>query len=731
MELLRTRLCEWKPLGIDALALAPPNFPEPRLAVGRASGYVELWNTETWQLQITSPGRGTRSVRSLVWFDDSSSAEGSDGSSPARRLLSAGLHGEITDWDLTSMKPFVSIGSGGGAVWQLCFDNHSRVLGACDDGSIRIFTLGGGSDNPIAYERRINVGKGRLLSIAAPRAKAADPIVYAGGSDGRISKWSLTNFTCTGSMQVEKAKGVTDVLVWSLSCLADGLLASGDSLGLVLIWDPVTCVILHRFQQHQADVLALAASADGRTLLSGGIDAKISTFCQSGGGSERWVYFNSEMVHTHDIRAIACEGETEVGKRPKIFVAGGAAGKLVIHFPKQPRTLGGSVIDDSVSSRPLECSSFLPTCQTASISEASRLMLCQNLQHLELWYLERPKAAGQLPEAQFLLRVFLGDSSPKPGEEKGEHIICSAISANGSHIVASSLEGTRLFKLSLGELELQKVKTLPAEISNVAARAVVFCGSANGLLAVASYSGSEILILDCAGLTIVARFQEHESPVSLLAADGPGEWLASADFAGKLHVFSLDGLQHQARLPIGTLHGFPTALGFDAPGRMLIVVLSKHAVLFFDLEAQALAAHLPAPAMIPKSSLAIHERVCGIIAPTRTPKKFLLWGHTFLLALSISASSRPGVGNGRRDERRKEDVASISWQKTPLEHILSLHALDEAKWGPNQDEADGLEKGPDKKKRRSEAPVLALSLEVAAEAVEKALPARFERKKFE
>ena len=46
MELRRTRLCPWKPVGIDALAFSPSGT----LAVGRETGAMDAW-------QILADGR--------------------------------------------------------------------------------------------------------------------------------------------------------------------------------------------------------------------------------------------------------------------------------------------------------------------------------------------------------------------------------------------------------------------------------------------------------------------------------------------------------------------------------------------------------------------------------------------------------------------------------------------------------------------------------------------------
>ncbi|CAE7577544.1 utp4 [Symbiodinium natans] len=273
MELLRTRVCEWQPVGIDSLAIAPSGAgSSPRLAVGRENGALELWDTETWHLRSSAPGNSRRRPRSLVWVLDS--AEGP----PKLRLISAGLHGEVTEWDVDTLEPIETCSPGGGAIWGLSVQGE-HLFAACDDGTVRVVSLAGGAGS-LMYTKRISVATSRLLSLAIQ-----DRAVFA-GADGKISKWSIETSVCEGSMQLEKPpQGQT--LIWSLVSLEDQMLASGDSLGLVQIWDTVACVLLHRFAQHQADVLALAASGDGRTLLSGGVDAKISEFGRQKGSQEK------------------------------------------------------------------------------------------------------------------------------------------------------------------------------------------------------------------------------------------------------------------------------------------------------------------------------------------------------------------------------------------------------------------------------------------------------------
>jgi len=729
MELLRARFCEWTPVGIDALALAShgtsADIPvaEPRLAVGRANGAVELWDTTTWHLRSSSPGCANRSIRGFVWVFSAVDE-------PPLRLFSAGLKGEIIEWDIATLEPRFSVASGGGAVWAICGDSR-RLFCACDDGSVRVFSVEGGNTE-ITYSRRLAVGRHRLLSAVT----FGTMDIFVGGSDSCITKWSLKTSTCEAKMKLQKGENA-ETLIWTLARLGDHGIASGDSLGMVQVWDPVVCVVLHRFAQHQADVLSLASVADGRVLLSAGVDAKISTFACEPGPEERWVFWNAEFQHTHDVRALDVD---EVADSGGLCISGGVAGTMLVHrlkIPNKGQSLGIKKRKREHSDFPLGCSAFLPTVQTASVAQECRLVLCQRDAHLELWYLQSPKdpmpaapegvpaqvgmvsvGATAVPEPQLLVRVALSGAD-------GEYLAASAITPDGRFFAASDLSGTRLFRLGLEELEVRCEKRLPTAVREAAARKLMFCGK--GLLAVAAWRTCEVRLLDLAGLSIVATFEEHRAPVCDLAA--ALEWLASADVVGAVHIFNLDSLQHHARVPVGSSDGFPTALSFDSHGKHLIVVLSTHAVLVFDVEAQALAAGLPSPLHIPRRALPHHERVCGVAPLPGSGHRLLLWGHAFLLALDLR---RRGNASAATEEVGGFTAAPVwrKYSKVRFHHILGLWSLDAARWGGRVLTDHYMSEGSTKR-GRVDVQAMVLAVEVTPEAAESALPQAFERKAFQ
>lgn len=66
--------------------------------------------------------------------------------------------------------------------------------------------------------------------------------------------------------------------IWALTVLPDGCLVSGGSEGQLQFWDGVSGTLLQGFQRHQAPLLAVAASAQGDTLFTAGVDERIDMY---------------------------------------------------------------------------------------------------------------------------------------------------------------------------------------------------------------------------------------------------------------------------------------------------------------------------------------------------------------------------------------------------------------------------------------------------------------------
>jgi len=572
---------------------------------------------------------------------------------------------------------------------------------------VRTFSVGDLGE--VNYERRIAVSTSRLLSVAYFRAQQA---VFAGGSEGTLTKWSIKTGACDARFKMPESQENKLVLVWALAMVGDSCLVSGDSLGLVCIWDPAMCLLVQRFFQHQADVLSLASPSSGGAVISGGIDGKISLFTYEDSRA-RWSYTTGEFSMPHDIRALAVDNSTH----PPRYIAGGVSGQIMV---RNLKTASGKFFE-----RFSDC--FSPFFQRATVAEESRLVLCQCDMHLELWYLPAPKAVPSenvpvtpgvlplrseaLPEIQQLLKIQLQNAA------NGDHLTASAIKRDGQYFAASDLSGTRLFRLRLEELEVHCESELPEEVQKTAARVLLFCG--RNLLMCAAWRNPLLLAVDVENASVVRRFGEHNVPITHLAASGA--WLGSADSSGAVHVHDLDSLTYYVRVPAGNYNGFPTALGFNDRGKILIVVLSDHTVITFDVENQCLVG---VQAMqIPRHILRVHFRICGIT--TLGVDKLMLWGPNFLLAFHLDQWI---VGNRDCFHNYQNEHNSV--------HLLTLEALDEARWGKpilKECRLDYEEVfARSKKRQRCVGPqVMLLALEVTPETVTKSLPKIFERKNYQ
>jgi WD40 repeat protein len=98
------------------------------------------------------------------------------GGAVASRLLSAGLDGKITEWDLSTLRPRKDTDSHGGSVWAMVAEPApnknapQRVAIACDDGCVRLLTLldGDGVGTGLGHRRSFNRVQGWGLPDTFP-----------------------------------------------------------------------------------------------------------------------------------------------------------------------------------------------------------------------------------------------------------------------------------------------------------------------------------------------------------------------------------------------------------------------------------------------------------------------------------------------------------------------------------------------------------------------------------
>lgn len=346
MDIHRCRFIPYNPSAINALAFShPPAIDRPgrgvstlRLAIGRANGDIEIYNPQRgiWLQETVIRGGPDRSIEGLVWTLDPSE-DGEDGKRvPGQlRLFSIGASNVVTEWDLAKGKPARHSAGNFGEVWCLAaqprltankqrgnssakasqgeFEGQHLAVG-CADGSIVILST---EDNDLQYIRtmRPSTRKARVLSIAFKDRHTA----VAGYSDSAIRVFDIRNGRLLRTITLGNAAPRKELLVWSVKCLPDGDIVSGDSSGEVRFWDARNYSLIQRIQGHHADVLDLAVSGDGQTVVSGGADQRTTLYRLNNSNRKRWIELMHRRYHTHDVKAFALYETKDIS----VLVSGG------------------------------------------------------------------------------------------------------------------------------------------------------------------------------------------------------------------------------------------------------------------------------------------------------------------------------------------------------------------------------------------------------------------------
>ncbi|KAL4811031.1 quinon protein alcohol dehydrogenase-like superfamily [Aspergillus unguis] len=490
MDIHRCRFVPYNPQAINALSFShPPSLelggkgvPTLRLAVGRANGDIEIWNPArgAWFQETVLRGGKDRSIEGLAWTLDPPEA-GPDGQGKQAgrlRLFSIGYSTTVTEWDLEQGKPKRHSAGNYGEMWCLAAqprwqpargrDNKpmpaaegeftgQHLAAGCADGSIVLLST---EDDDLKFLKtlRPSTKKPRVLSVTFQNRNT----LVAGYADSSIRVFDIRSGQLLRTISLGKGPtgGSKELLVWSVKCLPDGTIVSGDSAGEVRFWDAKTYSLIQRLQGHLADTLDVAVSADGETVLSGGADQRTVVYRkkpgEKGDKSSRWVEVTHRRYHTHDVKTFAVY-ET---KNLSVVISGGPDASPVV----LPLREFGKEHHRNLPS--------LPQIPPVVSSPASRLVMSYWDREVNIWRVARgPTSVHDIPDGQ---RHRLVGKVMIQGEE---NITSATLSTDGKILVIATISSVKVFSVrrrkgdDRGTLRVQKIDT-PASISEDGARLV-------------------------------------------------------------------------------------------------------------------------------------------------------------------------------------------------------------------------------------------------------------------
>ncbi|KAK2767695.1 U3 small nucleolar RNA-associated protein [Arachnomyces sp. PD_36] len=492
MDIHRCRFVPYNPQAINTLAFSHPpsadisgrGVPTLRLAVGRANGDIEIWNPlrGAWFQETILRGGKDRSIEGLAWTLDPSEDEGDGGGKiPGKlRLFSVGYSSVVTEWDLQKGQPAQHSSGNYGEIWCLTAQPRwkatkrgkdgkllppaegeytgQHLAAGCADGSIVILST---EDGELRYLKtmRPSTKRARVLSITFQDRN----IIVAGYADSSIRLFDIRNGRLLRTMSLGKGPigGPKEILVWSVKCLPDGTIVSGDSTGEIRFWDGKNYSIFQRLTGHQADILDIAVSADGKSIVSGGADQRTVIYRpQDGGGKgdqkRRWAELMHRRYHTHDVKTLAVYETKDIS----IVVSGGLDTTPIV----LPLREYGNEHHRKLTS--------LPQLPQLSSSPSSRYLMSWWDREVNIWHVTRGAAVqGDVQDGrQHRLAgkiLFKGD----------ENLTSAALSSDGKLLVASTVSEIKAFSLKqrMGDvtanLKVQKIE-VPSSLSAGGARLI-------------------------------------------------------------------------------------------------------------------------------------------------------------------------------------------------------------------------------------------------------------------
>uniref|UniRef100_A0A8C7Q326 UTP4 small subunit processome component n=1 Tax=Oncorhynchus mykiss TaxID=8022 RepID=A0A8C7Q326_ONCMY len=491
----RVRFFDYMPTAIRAMAF---NAHTERLALARMDGSVEIFNfTDHYFQEKVIPGKDSRSTESLCWVGG--------------RLFSAGLNGEITEYDLENLRPKYSLEAYGGPIWTIISNTQGTQLAiGCEDGTVKLFEV---LEEHIQFERNLDRQKGRIISLSW---HPSGTHIAAGMMDMILVSTLMSMLLVDRGFGGSKSQ---ETVVWSVAFLSDHTVVSGDSAGKVQVWDGHTGTLVKTHLVTKWDVLALSVSKDESSVVAGTSEGTVIQFqfiapTLHQQQDKEWVRTRTFKNHTHDVRALA-EIETAI-------VSGGMDTHLVVRpllekFDEKSHASGLRKI-------------HFPHRNLVSCAKKAGLLLFQFPGQLELWRLGDSDGHGKpgdrlplkrKPEKLLLLK--------RKGED---HICCSALSSCGGWLAYSTVSCVRIYRLQTdnNNISITKVSKLPKALRS--AHQLCFSSDSSKMFAASSQSSVLVIALtqsECKYVHTLKPKSGSRQPIHLMTTSVDGKWLAAAN----------------------------------------------------------------------------------------------------------------------------------------------------------------------------------------------------------
>ncbi|XP_055913784.1 U3 small nucleolar RNA-associated protein 4 homolog [Eupeodes corollae] len=585
-----------------------------KLALSRNDGTIEIWDMQYASFQEKTIASGEdSSIEGMAWAGN--------------RFFTVGLTGHLVEWDLVALAKRQSQNATGNSIW--CLDVNiegTQVALGTEEGYINIFDI---SDDQMAYSKLFDKQEGRILCC---KFNAAGDHLVTGGIDA-IRIWDVKSGHAIHKMSLTRPSSGKEVIVWSLQVLQDMTIISGDSRGIITVWDGKSAAYLEEHTVLKADVLAVAVNEEENKIICSGIDPIIRIYALTEIKREdvtlnKWVKYRQRSVHDHDVKALVCVGDK--------ILSGGMDGYLGVS--SVTRSSAAIAKHGPFLQSPVVC-----------IAPSKRLLLMRYPNTVEIW---------KLGETTGKREINL-DVSEEPGEERkhlglktapqkllemrskhGHPITCSALSPDGNWLVYSTMTEIRMFSFAAGEDEnvsqVDRIKDLPQEFG--ACKNILFSHDSSTLFLSKINKSIEVFSIlsngDIDHSQTIDASKYIKDTIHLVDVSNCGNYFVTAGTCRTIAVWIKKGKHYKHHLNLPRYTAATTAISIHQDSPRLVAVFSDSKIFEYDLEEMCFTC-TDKDFFVKESET---HCVNSIILDRRNPNIFVLHNDTTLFVLEKCTS---------------------------------------------------------------------------------------------
>ncbi|XP_063702015.1 U3 small nucleolar RNA-associated protein 4 homolog [Culicoides brevitarsis] len=520
------------------------------LAVARSDRTIEVWNiaSEAPILLQTLYPKGNFIIEGLAW------AQG--------QLFSVDNDGQMLQWDLNSGEIHKIMRVTGSAA--SCIDvspNEDLICVGTEEGYLNIFSVS--EENGVLYQKIMDKQEGRVVCVTFdPTGK-----LLATGSVDNLRVWDVQTGHVLHKMSVPRLETKKEAIVWCVTFVKDLKIISGDSTGRLTVWDGRLGVQISSLVASKVDILAITATEDMENVFCSGIDPDIKSYSEitirkEGEETRQWVRGKGRLIHNHDVHAL-------VWHNKKLF-SGGQDGFLTIssYPPKIVNKYGPFLASPS-----------------ATISQEQRTILLKYQNYLEIWRLGTTEARDEPGRHDISLK-----NQPKKllelKSKHGKHIIDAKLSPNGSWIVYTTPELTKIFNFVAAEDQIPDLRIVDVPEEMLGAQKIAFNGASDVIFASNSNKSIQIFTLgvDSWQHTTTIDTSGHLSGViRQLEVSSCGKFLAVMSSGNDVVLYHYQK-KWQKLLSLPKHSHAPTAMGFRPQCKSIVVAFADQKVFEYNFK---------------------------------------------------------------------------------------------------------------------------------------------------